>query len=81
MEPDPQKTSAVQDWPTPVDFINLSGFLGLASYYRQYIHQFAEIPAPLHYLTNKGVPFIWNSACQATNVQLKEKLTQATILT
>ena len=81
MEPDPQKTSAVRDWPTPVDVSNLRSFLGLASYYRRYIHQFAEIAGPLHHLTNKGVPFIWSGTCQAAFVQLKEKLTQAPVLT
>ena len=32
-------------------------------------------------MTNKGVPFIWSDACQAAFVQLKDKLTQAPILT
>ena len=38
MESDPVKTSAVFDWLTPVNVSNLCSFLGLASYYRCYIH-------------------------------------------
>ena len=38
MESDPVKTSAVFDWLTPVNVSNLCSFLGLASYYRLYIH-------------------------------------------
>ena len=38
MEPDPQKTAAVDNWPTPVNVSHLHSFLGLASYYRRYVH-------------------------------------------
>ena len=81
MESDPQKISAVCDWATPADVSNFHSFLGLASYYRRYIHQFADVAAPLHSLTNKGAPFLWNEACQSAFTQLKEKLTQTPILT
>ena len=80
MEPDPSKTSAVCDWPAPPDASNLGSFLGLASYYRRYIHRFAEIAAPLHQLTNKGVQFEWSESCQSAFNQLKKKLTEAPVL-
>ena len=80
MEPDPSKTSAVCDWPTPSDTSNLRSFLGLASYYRRYIHRFSEIAAPLHQLTNKGVTFKWTESCQLAFNQLKKKLTEAPVL-
>ena len=82
MESHPSKTSAVCDWPTPLDANNLcySSFLGLVSYYRCYIHKFAEIAALLHQLTNKGVPFQWSESCQVAFNQLKQKLTEAPVL-
>ena len=80
MEPDPVKTSAVFDWPTPVNVSNLRSFLGLASYYCRYIHKFSDIAAPLHLLTNKGMSFDWNESCQQAFNQLKRKLTQAPVL-
>ena len=80
MEPDPVKTSAVFDWPTPVNVSNLRSFLGLASYYRRYIHKFSDIAAPLHLLTNKGISFDWNESCQQAFNQLKRKLIQAPVL-
>ena len=55
-------------------------FLGLASYYRRYVHQFSHIAAPLHHLTQKNVQFSWISECQIAFSMLKQKLTQAPIL-
>ena len=73
-------TSAVCDWPTPVNVSNLCSFLGLASYYCCYIHKFSDIAAPLHLFTNKGMSFDWNESCQQAFNQLKQKLTQAPVL-
>jgi len=65
MAPDPQKVQAVHDWPTPTDSTAVRQFLGLASYYRRYIHRFADIAAPLHAVTKKGVTFVWTQECTA----------------
>jgi len=36
--PDPSKVNKVQDYPVPTNVRDLRGFLGLASYYRRFIH-------------------------------------------
>ncbi|KRX33059.1 Retrovirus-related Pol polyprotein from transposon gypsy [Trichinella murrelli] len=48
------KTSAVQEWSTPICVTELRQFLGLASYYRKFINGFANIAAPLHRMLEKG---------------------------
>ena len=58
-----QKVLVVQGWKTPTDAISLYNFLGFAPYYRCYIHQFANIAAPFHHITSKGVAFYCDTSC------------------
>ena len=74
------KVSAVHNWPTPSEAGNLRSFLVLASYYRRYIHKFADIAAPLCNLTNKGISFVWDQFCELAFKQLKDALLCAPIL-
>ena len=80
MTPDPNKILAVQQWPTPTNVTTVRQFLGLASYYRRYIHHFSHIAAPLHALTQKNTVFCWNESCQQAFTTLKERLVQPPIL-
>ena len=57
MSPDPNKVQVVVMWPTPINPTEVRQFLGLASYYRQYIPQFANIASPLYSLTHDGMTF------------------------
>lgn len=67
--PDPGNIAKVRDWPTPRNVTEVRAFLGLASYYRRFVKNFARVAQPLSFLTNKGVPFVWSEECaQAFNV-------------
>ena len=80
MAPDTNKIAVVQKWPTPTDVTEVRQFLGLASYYRRYVKNFADIAAPLHHLTQKAVDFNWEENCQHSFQVLKDALTQAPVL-
>jgi hypothetical protein len=45
--PDPKKLSAVKDWPTPKSILEVRSFLGLANYFRRYVHDFSKITVSL----------------------------------
>ncbi|KAJ8386845.1 hypothetical protein AAFF_G00166400 [Aldrovandia affinis] len=77
---DPAKIAAVRDWPPPTNISDLQSFLGLASYYRRYVQDFATIARPLHHLTDRGQPYVWDDPCaQAFNV-LQTALITAPVL-
>jgi len=55
--PDPSKIQAVQNWSRPRNLTETRAFVGLASYYRSFVADFAAIARPLHELTKKGHGF------------------------
>ena len=80
MSPDPEKVSAVGNWPFPNEVGTLKSFLGLASYYHRYIHKFSDIAAPLYHLTKRSIPFVRDDSCQLAFTTLKNALMHAPIL-
>ena len=48
ISPNPDKIQKVKDWPVPTNAKEVHSFLGLASYYRQFVPQFAKWANPLH---------------------------------
>ena len=74
---DPEKISAVVDWPEPRNLREVRSFLGLCIYYRRFVKDFAEIASPLHALSRKGVTFDWTHDCRVAFQQLKKALTSS----
>uniref|UniRef100_A0A1A8C4P7 Reverse transcriptase RNase H-like domain-containing protein n=1 Tax=Nothobranchius kadleci TaxID=1051664 RepID=A0A1A8C4P7_NOTKA len=67
-------------WPTPVSIQEVICFIGLASYYRRFVKDFASIAEPLHNLTQKKAHFQWHGEHQAAFDKLKQCLTSASVL-
>ncbi|MCG7866651.1 MAG: DDE-type integrase/transposase/recombinase [Candidatus Thiodiazotropha taylori] len=77
---DPEKISAVKDWPIPRTAKQVKSFLGLCSYYRRFVEGFAKIARPLHKISDKGAKFIWDDDCQEAFIRLKLALISSPIL-
>ena len=43
-----EKIKAVSEWPVPTNIREVRAFVGLASYYRRFVQNFASIATPLH---------------------------------
>jgi hypothetical protein len=69
---DEAKIVAITSWPLLTTITQVRSFLGLAGFYRRFVRVFSTIAAPLHKLTNNGVPFRWGPAQQQAFDALKE---------
>ena len=73
----PEKQKAIQDWKEPLTSAKeVRQFLGLASYYRNYVHNFATIAAPLIALTRKRAAITWSWEVQEAFRALKTVLSE-----
>ena len=78
--PNKRLVEAVQNYTVPSNVQELRRFMGLASYYRRFVPQFAKIANPLHQLTCKGATFQWSEDCQAAFLELKKRLMNPPVL-
>lgn len=76
---DPDKVHAIQTWPLPHNLKELRGFLGLAGYYRRFIHHYAQLAAPLTDQLKKD-NFGWNDAATTAFESLKKAMLSAPVL-
>jgi len=80
IQTDPDKVAAILEFPRPTNVRTLRGFLGLASWYRRFVNNFARMSAPLTKLLRKNTRWHWGDDQEAAFNQLKQKLTSSPIL-
>jgi len=93
IQTDPEKIQAVQNFDRPSSDKTLRQFLGLTSYFRRFIKNFAIIASPLHNLlqgkkkkkqkkvvTDGKWPDKWTEECETAFKMLKSKLINTPIL-
>ena len=74
LEADP-KIAAAKKIPIPTNPSEVKSFLGLCSYYRRYVKNFAEIARPLHKASEETTAFNWTLEAQDASETLKSRLT------
>jgi hypothetical protein len=55
----PDKVKVLVEWPSPKNIKELRSFLGLAGYYRKFVHHFGIISRPLTDMLKNNAVFIW----------------------
>jgi hypothetical protein len=73
------KVKAIENYPTTKNPRGVRAFLGLASFYRRLVPNFAEAAKPLTKLTRKNEKFVWDRASQR-RLRLKGKLCTTPVL-
>ena len=76
----PSREACIRNYPTPKTPKNVRQFLGLASYYRKFIKDFATIANPLSLLTHKKAKFVWTESSEKAFRQLIKMLLSPPIL-
>jgi hypothetical protein len=77
---DPRKTAALKEMPAPTNVSGVRSFLGLAQYFRRFLHKLAERVAPLTELTSPKTAWRWGEAEQQAFDWVKEALSTPPVL-
>ena len=77
---DPNKVSAIMDWPIPKSVRDVQSFLGFANFYRRFIRDYSKLVIPLTSLLKKDVVFNWSQSAQSSFENLKVKFSSSPLL-
>lgn len=71
---DHKKLAGILKMPAPTDKTRVKQFLGMSSYYRKFVPNFAQLSEPLTRLTRKDVTWKWTDEEQSAFEHIKESL-------
>ncbi|QRW17417.1 Retrotransposable element Tf2 protein [Rhizoctonia solani] len=74
---DQKKIEAVTSWPTPKTVKQVQAFLGFVNYLRRFIPNFSLVARPLHNLTKKETPWLWEIQEEEAFQELKSLVTKS----
>lgn len=80
---DPEKVSAMVNYPRPTTATEVKRFLGMCSWYRRFISQFSTLVAPLNDLLKgkqKKQVINWNNDAEDSFLKIKQALVSAPVL-
>lgn len=80
VRPSELKVKALVEAPNPKTVKQVRQFLGLASYFRRYIPNFAARSTPITKLTKKGALFVWGSEQEEARQEIIAHLTSEPVL-
>ena len=85
MSPDPEKVQHIKQWPVPKDNAEVKSLLQTVQFCAPYMRKqggktHSDFTAPLRHLTKHEVEFKWTRECQISFNELKNRLTDETVL-
>ena len=82
LRPSPDKLAAVEKGPLPETQKQVKSFVAFCSFYRKFVHHFADCSAPLTDMCRKGKPgkVVWDSTARVAFEALKARMISAPLL-
>ena len=80
LRPSHEKVQAIKQMEAPRNVREIRRFLGMTSYYRNFIERFAHHANPLTSLVGKNARYHWSAECQGAFEHLKDALCKAPVL-
>lgn len=80
IEPCPQKTKAINEFPTPTNAKSAVSFVKMAEYYRNHIPDFSSLAQPLFQFTKKDATFVWGEQQEKSFRTIKHLLTEKPLI-
>ena len=80
LKPDPKKTEAITEMPSPQNKEELQRFLGMLTYLTKFIPNLSQVASPLRVLLEKNVKWHWDSDQEHSFKALKQLAIKAPVL-
>ena len=80
VQPGTKKLAAISEYARPTNASEVRKYLGLVSFFRKFVKNFAMIVSPISALLKKGTPFKGNEACENAFRELRQRLLSEPIL-
>lgn len=77
---DPGEISAILEWPSPQEKVEVQRILGFANFYQRFIFRFSRIIAPINSLLQMEKNVVWSPEAEVAFKSLKEAFTTALVL-
>ena len=80
IQPDPDKTSAIQNMPAPKNVPELRRFLGMTNQMGKFSSQLGEMTQPLRELLSANKAWVWGPSQEEAVTKIKRELSRPTVL-
>lgn len=77
---DPEKVSAIRNWPIPKNLKQVRGFLGVAGWYRRFVENFSTVVYPITETLSSKKKFTWTPEAQTAFEKIKLLLSSSPVL-
>ncbi|GBG85385.1 hypothetical protein CBR_g40027 [Chara braunii] len=80
IRPEDAKVATIRDWPRPQTVTEVTSFLGMCGYYRNFVKNYSTVASPLTDLSRLDTLWDWSDECEGAFKRLKHALMNHEVL-